>query len=307
MLEPTPQRSFPHAAPSLQSRAPVGRAWAAGALLATLLGAASAVAQDEEAEADTPAWSGQAELSLVATGGNSEATTFGFAGSLERALGRGTFKIAVDALRAETGTTERRAVGTPDDFRRIDTDDSETTAENYRLKTRYEGEISERRSWFGELSWQRDEFAGFDSRLSAAGGITFLIADTETRRLSLEVGATWTREEDLAGGEEDFPGARFAADAFRTLTDTTDFLFALEIDQNLDETDDLRAQMTAALQVAISEILALKVSLDLRFDNLPASVAVPLEDAAGSLTGESVLVELDELDSILKAALVVKF
>lgn len=275
------------------------------AALATSVAAAPASAQ--EGTEEEKIWTGQTELSLVATEGNSEATTLGFAGSLERAYAKGTFKISAAALRADTGTIQRRAVGTPDNFQLIDRTDSETTAENYRLETRYEGDISERRSWFGELSWQRDEFAGFENRFSAGGGISFIIHDTETRKLSFEVGATWTRQEDLVGLEEDFPGASLGVDAFRTLTETTDFLFKLGVDQNLDETDDLRAEMTAALQVAISEVLALKVSLDLRYDNLPALTLVPLEDELGFATGNSVLVELDELDSTLKAALVVKF
>jgi len=55
--------------------------------------------------------------------------------------------------------------------------------------------------------------------------------------------------------------------------------------------------------VAISERLALKVSLQLLYDNQPAVEAVPIEPALEDV----VLVELEELDSTLKVALVVHF
>jgi hypothetical protein len=52
----------------------------------------------------------------------------------------------------------------------------------------------------------------------------------------------------------------------------------------------------------MAEGLALKTSLQLLFDNEPALVSVPLQG-----TEESVLTELDRVDSVFTVALVVKF
>jgi hypothetical protein len=71
-------------------------------------------------------------------------------------------------------------------------------------------------------------------------------------------------------------------------------------------TDDLRLDTTNALAVATTDRLALKVSLQLLFDNEPAFAAVPIAGAAPPAP-TTLLVELEDLDSILTAALVVSF
>jgi hypothetical protein len=53
--------------------------------------------------------------------------------------------------------------------------------------------------------------------------------------------------------------------------------------------------------------LALKVSAQLKLDAEPALLEVPREDPAGVPAGDVVLVELEELDTVLSAALVVSF
>ena len=55
----------------------------------------------------------------------------------------------------------------------------------------------------------------------------------------------------------------------------------------------------------MTERLALKVSGEAKYDNEPALVEVPRELPAGVPTGDVALVELEALDTILSAALVV--
>jgi len=99
---------------------------------------------------------------------------------------------------------------------------------------------------------------------------------------------------------------RLGYDYGRGLSQTTTFTSVLVVDVNADETDDLRADFTNAVSVSINQLLALKVGLQLRYDNLPSLIQVPLFDPAGLPTGDQVAAELDDLDSKLTVTLVLE-
>jgi hypothetical protein len=103
-----------------------------------------------------------------------------------------------------------------------------------------------------------------------------------------------------------FPGVRAGWEYWRRATATTEFESVLIADLNLDESEDVRADLTNSLNVAISSVLALKPSLQLLWRNLPAFVDVDVETPGGTPTGEVVAIQLRKLDSFFKLALVVK-
>jgi hypothetical protein len=72
------------------------------------------------------------------------------------------------------------------------------------------------------------------------------------------------------------------------------------VDQNLNRTEDLRADWTNSLAVAMSDRLALKTSLQVLFDNDPALTAVPLGDT-------EVFAPLGEVDTVFSVAIVANF
>ena len=266
-------------------------------------------AESGEAEEDA-GWKHVSELSFVATAGNAETTTFGFQHTAERQWARNLLTLEAAGLRSETDDNDRVAIGTPDDFRLVDVSDSELTAENYLLRSRFQQDISERVFWFGAAGWERNEFAGIENRYSLVGGIGHTWFESEAHHFRTDYAVTGTRQEDVEpgpDGTEDFFGLRFSWDYLRRLSDTTTYENTLAIDQNLDETDDLRAEMIQALSVSISERLALRLSLELDFDNQPALEALELLGEDGAPSGQTVRVEVDDLDAILKTALVVNF
>ena len=81
----------------------------------------------------------------------------------------------------------------------------------------------------------------------------------------------------------------------------------LVADENLSDTEDFRADLTNGVAVSINSRLALKVSWQLLFDNLPSEVGIPLMAVSGDSTGETVFVELDGVDNLLTFALVASF
>jgi putative salt-induced outer membrane protein YdiY len=269
--------------------------------------AGSLVAQEEERE---PGWYDQAEFSFVQTGGNAEASTLAFKNLLERLWPEALFTFHVGALRAESSTFNRFAVGAPGDFEVIENETSELTAENYFARARYDRDLRPDFFWFGGAGWERNEFAGFSDRFTVVGGVGnwwWKRADTHFRT---DYGLTYTQQDDLIEDptiDDSFLGLQVSADYRNKIGERSEFQSLLVINENLDETEDLRADWINSLQATLTGRLALKVSLQLLYDNLPALEAVPLVGDDGVPTGDVVLVELEELDSLFTVALVVSF
>jgi len=259
-----------------------------------------ATAQDEE---KVLGWTDVAELSFVMTSGNSETDSLSIKNTAVKTMESSTFSIDFGALRAESST--RFAIGTVDNF--VEADASELTAESYFLRGRYDRELSERLFWFVGGGWEKNTFAGIENRYSAVVGLGHVWFDNETSRFRTDYGVTFTRQEDVTGIEDDFLGLRLSWDYWRQINASTEFGSVLILDPNLDESDDWRADFTNWLGVSMSDHLALRVSLQLLYDNLPSLGELTLFDATGLATGDVVLAELDELDSLLTVGLIINF
>jgi len=260
-----------------------------------------AVAQEEEER--VLGWTDVAEFSLVATGGNSEAQSISFKNVAVKTMEEATFSLDLGALRAES--TTKFALGSADSF--VERDSSDLTAENYYLRGRYDRPINERLFWYASAGWDRNTFAGIDNRYIAAAGFGHVWFDRETARFRTDYGLTFTRQEDTSGIEEEFAGLRLGYDYWRQINAPTEFGSVLLLDPNLEESDDWRADFTNWIGVSMSERLALRVSLQILYDNLPSLGELPLFSAPGISSGEVVLAELDEIDSILTVGLIVNF
>ena len=104
-----------------------------------------------------------------------------------------------------------------------------------------------------------------------------------------------------------FAGLRISWDYLQKLTATTSFTSVLVLDENLADTEDFRADFVNSLLVSISGNLAFRTSFQLLYDNLPSLTVVELESPAGVPTGDSVLTELENVDTLFTVTLVVNF
>ncbi|MGD8699186.1 MAG: DUF481 domain-containing protein [Gemmatimonadales bacterium] len=260
-------------------------------------------------EEDEQNWAFTTEISGVWTAGNSESNTLGLAATLSREWTRSLLKFEGGAIRTESGTTTRTAVGTTDDFEVVKETVRTKTAENYYLRGKYDYKFSERFYALAGADWLRNTFAGIDSRLLLALGAGNIWLDGERMRLTTDYAATYSFQEDVIKNpfiKSDFPGARLSYDFWWQLTSSTEFESKLTGDFNLDTTDDIRLDSVNSLPISISSKLAFKPSLQILWRNDPALTEVDLETAAGEPTGETVLVPLEKLDSFFTVALVVK-
>jgi hypothetical protein len=179
------------------SYAPFGRsmmvkARAAGLCCAGLLAFAGVAAEEPEL-----GWSDQAELSYVLTAGNSESTTLGFKNELKRTWEKSLFSFKAAAIRAESTTFVRTAIGTPDNFVFIEDKESSLTAENYLAALRYDRKVSDFLFWYGGALWERNRFAGVENREIVEGGLGNVWVDREDVKFKTTYALTYTDQEDV--------------------------------------------------------------------------------------------------------------
>jgi len=248
---------------------------------------------------------------VVQTGGNAESTTLGFGNELRHVGERATFEVDVGGLRTVSTTVDRRAVGTsPDDFRIVEEEDEETTAERYHVRGSYDRTLSGRAFLHVGAGWERNTFAGFENRTSAVvgGGITWF--DRRGARLKTDLGVTITHQDDVVDDparDDTFVGLRASYAYRRPVTANATFTSGLTVDENASRAEDLRADFVNEISVAMNDRVALKASYQVLYDNDPARSEVPLVSPAGVPLGSSVLVSLDEVDTELTIALVLDF
>ncbi len=256
------------------------------------------------AQEENPAtWSDVAEVTFVLTAGNASSSTFGLKNILEHTWGVSALKFSAGAIRTESGLTTRTATGTPDNFSVSERTESEVTAENYFLKSRFDRALSDAAFVFAGADWDRNTFAGIQNRYGFVSGAGKGWVDEETRRFKTDLGVTYTIQDDVVenpDADDSFFGLRGSYDFFHELTETTGLTSVLVVDQNLNTTEDLRADWTNSLSVSMSDRLALKTSLQLLFDKDPALTVVPLGDG-------QVLSPLGEVDTVFTIAIVANF
>jgi putative salt-induced outer membrane protein len=208
------------------------------------------VPAEAPAEAPPDPWKSSLGLSYVDTSGNSETSAFGLDFKVERLPEPWGFEITALANRAS--------------------DAGDVTAERYYLGGRVKRALSDRFDLFGGLSFEQDEFAGFDSRLLAEVGVVYKALLGPKHLLSFDAGLTYTDEDRLDPSPDEawFGGVLGLAYEWK-ITDTTSFTERLLLYPNFEESSDYRLSSDTGIQTAISSLLALKFSYEYRYRNEP--------------------------------------
>lgn len=248
-----------------------------------------------------------AEFSYVVTAGNSETDTLGFKDKLWRKWERSSFEINAGGVRAESTTIVRTASGTQTDYTIRKDETTAVTAQNYFANGRYDRKITDRFFWFVGTGWDRNTFAGIQNRYTGVGGVGNTWIDAERVKFRTDYSVTYTNEKDVVDNpnfKANFSGLRVSSNFMHKIGATSAFNNDLVLDENLDDTSDFRANMISSLTATMNARLALKVSLQWLYDHQPAFVAVDLLNSAPPV---KVLAQLDDLDTIFTASLVLNF
>jgi len=268
--------------------------------MACLLISVATLAADEEPKKP---WNNETDFSAVLTRGNSESTTIGFKNQYAYHWDDANFVFKAGGIRAESARFSRMAVGSPDDFQVIEDKTVELTDEKYNLSLKYDRKIRSNYFWFARLEWDRNEFAGIQNRYSASLGIGHQWRDDEKLSFKTDYGAQYTQENltsDPPGFDESYMSLRASSELKVKIGETSHFKQVLDLTANAEETEDFRFELDNAVTAKINTRLALKAALLLVYDNQPSLEAIPLGE-------DKVFVEVDDLDAILTASLVITF
>jgi putative salt-induced outer membrane protein len=210
------------------------------------------------------AWTGKAELGVVLASGNTESKSANTKFDLKSESEKWINTFFVGALYGENG--------------------SFSTAERYETKYQADFKISDRMSWFGALRGEQDRFSGFAYQTTASTGASYKFIDSPTTKLQASLGAGYRRLKNevlvktdagevidrIEGEVESDPVATLSSDYEHSFTEFTKITNKLLVESGSDNT---ALQNDIALQVSMTETLALAVGLGIRYNTDPPALA----------------------------------
>ena len=214
-----------------------------------ILGPIDAVAQPPSDDPVEGPWSGTAEVSLIATSGNSDTRTFGLGAEVTydpgawRWLGRISY-VETDA-------------------------DDQLKARSESALVEMSRPLAERLEAYTRGGYLRDLFAGIERRLTTEGGLAYMVIATDPQSLQLLAGFGFTRELRVVGdalslGTANATGRyRWAVSETSALTEEASFV------ADLNTGDNWRFTNEVAITAAVGARLSLKVSHKLSHLNRP--------------------------------------
>lgn len=145
------------------------------------------------------------------------------------------------------------------------------TAENWDLGARYERELSDAFSVFGQYKLDSNVFAGLDLRHTFDAGGKYFIIKQEGQQLFNETGYRFTSENRLAPAAT--VGSHFARVYFeynRSLGELVTAKLGLELLPNFSNSNDYQANLEAALLASLSPVFSVKSAYTIQYRNQPA-------------------------------------
>ena len=209
------------------------------------LGPATAVAQQTSDDPVERPWSGTAEVSLIATSGNSDTRTFGLGTEVTYDPGSWRWLARISYIETEA--------------------DDQLKARSQSVLVEISRALSERLEAYGRGGYLRDLFAGLERRLTTEGGLGYTVVAADPQSLQLLAGVGFTREQrvvgdDLSLGTANVTGRyRWAISETSALTEEATFV------ADLNTGDDWRFTNEVAATAALSTRLSLKVSHKLSY------------------------------------------
>jgi putative salt-induced outer membrane protein YdiY len=257
-------------------RLPFRTAAVTAAAIALLLAAGS-----PSSAAVIPGWYASTDLSLVLNNGNSDTYNVGVTTDITRMWLRTSWKTTGSFVRNAVREPERQAVLSGTSVS-VEKGPRKTKSEKIFVNSIFERRITERFFWNVGGTAERDIFAGLNNRLTGVVGVGYLWSKADqTATFKASIGGTYTSQDEAIDDpetENQFAGARFTASGDKKFGDRNQHAFTSEliVDENIQQTEDLRANWQNSLTANISQKLALKVGVQLRFDNLPELIEFPV-------------------------------
>jgi putative salt-induced outer membrane protein YdiY len=246
-------------------------------LLALILLVAPALAEDPEfsetekeaEEVEKAETHLSAELGGAMTSGNSELFTVTSTTAFSHKWTENKLALVAGATWAK-GRVDADGSGSIDDVER-----AAPMVENARrvsADARYDRFFGERNSLYALAGAFTDPFAGYDLRTHEQLGYSRILVDEEKTHLVAEIGMDYAQENFVPGVDPNYAdviAARVMVGLRQRLTEGVEVTDTLEAYENVLDLEDLRVNNDLAVTVRLSDVLGLKLSHALRFDNQP--------------------------------------
>jgi putative salt-induced outer membrane protein YdiY len=192
---------------------------------------------------------GRAELSYVSTGGSASTQTIGGGAELTVAPGGWRFESRANYLRTRT--------------------DGSVRARRLTGQLRAARKIGDRAELFARGTYLRNTFAGIDHSVDGSAGVTAILFQSDRQRLSLDSGFGYIGEDRTIGRGRYLAtfdvGTRHQWEFSRRNRISND----ASLKADAERSSDWRVSHVAALEAALSAVLALKLSHEVNYRNEP--------------------------------------
>ncbi|HUQ11991.1 MAG TPA: DUF481 domain-containing protein [Steroidobacteraceae bacterium] len=216
-------------------------------------------------------WAAKAELGFLQSGGNTEAASANTRFDVTHETRRWKNNFSVAAQYSENAEFP--------------------TAERYEARHQADYKITDRLSWFAALRGEQDRFSGFAYQATASTGASYQFVDTATTKFDVSLGAGGKRSkaETLIKTEAGEVLDRIEGDIEDDVVGTLGSNYEHSFTESTKVTNKLLAefggdnnavQNDLALQVSMTQSLALAVGFGIRYNSDPP----PLSESTDTLT-----------------------
>ncbi|MEZ4704134.1 MAG: DUF481 domain-containing protein [Bdellovibrionota bacterium] len=207
------------------------------------------------AQAEDDQWQANAGFSAVLNSGNAVNQTFG-----------GNSAISYKHDNNKISWTGNGAYG-----RAKSAGVTTTNTNNWNTIFRYDRFIDDHFSVYALSKIGADRPAGFELRYGGSAGLAHLVFENDLHKFQYEAGFDFTREERLPEPDANIYAARTFLQYRYNFSKTAYFTQDVESLFNVKQGKDVRINTLSALNVSITEKVALQAGFAIRFDNQPVT------------------------------------
>lgn len=166
-------------------------------------------------------------------------------------------------------------------------DDESTIAERYRLGYKADRKLGEQNYLFGTVSWEQDEFSGYESRTSEAIGYGRRVLESDESTLDLEIGIG-ARQTDLIattpapGVEQHETIVRLAGDYLWKFGEHSDFSQRIVVESGdlntyIESVSAVTSQLVGELDLIVSYTIQRNSDVPLGLENTDTYTTVSIQ------------------------------
>jgi len=144
------------------------------------------------------------------------------------------------------------------------------TKENWASLIKYDHFVSEKWFWFNSANFEKDKFKDLDLRSAIAAGVGYQFFETDTRKLSLEVGPSYIDENNIVAEDDSFLGSRWAITYDQTVWNGLSFFHFQEGLLGLEDTSKLTIRSRTGFRMNVRDRIIARIQTAIDWNRSPS-------------------------------------